>query len=44
MVKGYYSIKSIMNEIKKCDVVCANCHRRRTAKQFEYYLNINYGC
>jgi predicted HNH restriction endonuclease len=22
--------KQILNEIKKCDVVCSNCHRERT--------------
>ena len=25
--------KAILTEIAKCDVVCANCHRRRTARR-----------
>lgn len=25
-----YSKKKILEEIKKCDLVCANCHRKRT--------------
>lgn len=30
----------ILNEIEKCDVRCANCHRRRTPKQFGWYEGI----
>ena len=25
-----YSLDKIIDEIEKCDIVCANCHRRRT--------------
>lgn len=32
-----YSLDKLKREIAKCDVVCANCHRRRTAKQFGWY-------
>jgi len=31
------SWERLKQEIEKCDVRCANCHRRRTARQFGYY-------
>ena len=33
LIKGN-SLAVISLEIEKCDVVCANCHRKRTANQF----------
>ena len=32
LIKGRYTIKKIITEIAKCDVRCANCHRRKTAR------------
>ncbi len=36
LVINGYPIDVIKDEIEKCDVVCSNCHRRRTAKQFSW--------
>lgn len=36
LVRSAYSWRAIEEEIKKCEVRCANCHRRRTAKQFNW--------
>lgn len=33
MVGARRSLKTILDEIDKCDVRCCNCHRRKTAKQ-----------
>lgn|ERR1044072_198922 len=31
------SLSSLKLEVLKCDVRCANCHRRKTAKDFGYW-------
>lgn len=37
LLNGDASWQTIQEEIKKCEVVCANCHKRRSAKQFGWY-------
>lgn len=37
MVQAGFAWAKIMEEIEKCDIRCANCHRRKTARQFGYY-------
>lgn len=32
-----WSLKRLEREINKCQVLCANCHRRKTAKQFGWH-------
>lgn len=34
MLSGHYSWTSVLKEIDKCDIRCANCHRRKTYVQF----------
>jgi hypothetical protein len=37
LVQNGASVKRLFQEIDKCDVRCANCHRRRTAVQCGWY-------
>lgn len=32
-----FDCTEVQEELAKCEVVCANCHRRRTSKQFNYW-------
>lgn len=41
MLKNCYSISNIVAEIGKCEVRCANCHRRKTSKDFGYSKFLN---
>jgi hypothetical protein len=36
-LSGHYSWESVLSEIKKCEVRCANCHRRKTYIQFGFW-------
>jgi hypothetical protein len=37
LVGSGWGWETIKKEIEKCDVMCANCHRRKTAKDFGWY-------
>lgn len=37
LVRRQYTFDKIVEEIEKCEVRCANCHRRKTAKDFKWY-------
>lgn len=35
------NIFSILEEIAKCEVRCSNCHKRKTAKEYNWYKVVN---
>jgi len=37
MLSGHYSWNSLKKEIAKCDVRCANCHRRKSYVQLHCF-------
>jgi len=37
MLSGHYSWEKVLVEIKKCEIRCANCHRRKTYSQLKYW-------
>ncbi len=40
LVQSGVSWESLAHEIAKCEVRCANCHRRRTARNARYYRSV----
>lgn len=40
MVSGRYSLEKVKIEVQKCEIRCADCHRRKTAKQLGWHKKI----
>ena len=37
LANGGFSWETVKKEMDKCDIRCANCHKRKTVKQFGWY-------
>jgi hypothetical protein len=44
LVRDGYAWKKIQKEIDKCEVLCRNCHKIRTYKQFNYWSDLKFEC
>ena len=40
LIRNGYNVETIFKEIEKCEVRCANCHRRKTAIQLNWYIDV----
>lgn len=39
MIHAGVSIETLKTEMEKCVIRCANCHRKKTAKDFDWFRN-----
>jgi hypothetical protein len=44
LITDGYRLETVKAEIEKCQVLCANCHARKTAKQLSHWKNNYMGC
>jgi hypothetical protein len=41
MINATVSLQTLKTEIAKCEIRCSNCHKRKTAEQFNWYDGID---
>jgi hypothetical protein len=39
LIRARFSLEKIKEEIGKCEIRCANCHRKKTSRDFKWYKN-----